>query len=194
MKTDKKHKKRRHEDPEQPEGAEAPAEDRLAELETLLAEAEGRYKRALADYQNFQRRAADNERRSREDGMARVVETIVPVLDHFALALEMDPASTSAEQVIGGVKVIRDELTRALAAYGVAPIEPEKGEPFDPMRHEAMMMADDETVEPGSVVMMLQKGYALGERVIRAAKVSVRPGDDGPATGEPDDDAPEEDA
>ncbi len=195
MKTDKKNKKRTHAEHEERDqrdereraehdAAEETAEDRLAELETRLAEAEGRYKRALADYQNFQRRAAENERRAREEGVARVVESLVPVLDHFSLALEMDPESSSAEQVIGGVKVIRDELTRALSAYGVAPIEPAKGEPFDPMRHEAMMMADDESVEPGAVVMMLQKGYALGDRVVRAAKVTVRPGDE-TATGRP---------
>jgi molecular chaperone GrpE len=179
-------------DPADLESLEGESEAQLIdEMTQRIAELDNRYKRALADYQNSQRRAIENERRARQDGMASVVESLVPVMDHFKLALAMDPAQASPEQIFGGVKVILDELTRTLAGYGVAPIEPAPNDEFDPMRHQAMMMVDSDDVEPGRVVMLLQAGYALGERVIRPAKVSVRPGeergDEGNENGAPGD-------
>lgn len=150
----------------------------LDELEQRLAELDSRYKRALADYQNFQRRAVENERRARTDAMAGVVEALIPVMDHFRLAMDVDPQQASAEQIFGGVKVILDELTKTLTGFGVAPIEPAPGDEFDPERHQAMMRAETEDVPPGCVVMLLQAGYALGDRVVRPAKVSVRPADE----------------
>jgi molecular chaperone GrpE len=152
----------------------------IDDLQAQLAAADSRYKRALADYQNFQRRSVENERRAREDGMARVVESLIPVLDNFRLALQQDPGETTAEQLFGGVRVILDELTKSLGAYGVAPIEPAPGDEFDPMQHEAMMRAPSDDVAEGAVVMLLQAGYALGQRVVRPAKVSVS---SGPADG-----------
>lgn len=148
------------------------------EMEQRIAELDNRYKRALADYQNSQRRAVENERRARQEGMASVVESLIPVMDHFKLALSIDPASASPEQIFGGVKVILDELTKTLAAYGVAPIEPRPNDEFDPVRHQAMMMTESDEVEPGRIVSVFQAGYALGDRVIRPAKVSVRPADE----------------
>lgn len=166
---------------------EVEAEARLVdEMRQQLAELDNRYKRALADHQNSQRRAVENERRAREEGMACVVESLIPVMDHFKLALSVDPEQASAEQIFGGVKVILDELTKALAAYGVAPIEPGPNDEFDPMRHQAMMMTESEDVEPGRIVALLQPGYALGDRVIRPAKVSVRPADESGGDAEGD--------
>ena len=159
----------------------------IDEMTQRIAELDNRYKRALADYQNSQRRAIENERRARQEGMASVVESLIPVMDNFKLSLNIDPTQASAEQIFGGVKVILDELTRTLGTYGVAPIEPAPNDEFDPMRHQAMMMVDSEEVEPGRVVMMLQAGYALGDRVIRPAKVSVRPADEGAGTDDTDD-------
>jgi len=182
-------RKQHHHDVEHDEPQRVETEDRredevdpdetaalIDDLQSQLAEADARYKRALADYQNYQRRAIENERRAREEGMASVVESLIPVLDNFRLALQLDPKETSAEQIFGGVRVILDELSKTLGAYGVATIEPQPGEEFDPMRHDAMMRQPSDEVEPGAVVAMLQSGYALGERVVRPAKVSVSSG------------------
>mgnify|MGYP006278450149 FL=1 len=169
----------------EPDAAAAAEEtDRADELERQLAELDARYRRALADYQNFQRRSVENERRAREAGAVSVVESLIPVLDHFRLALDQDPSKMSAEGLMGGVRAILAEFERVLGSCGVAPIAPEAGEPFDPMRHEAMMRADSDAVDPGCVVQLLQQGYALGQRVVRPAKVSVRPEEDGPAASE----------
>lgn len=158
--------------------AETDAEQRLAELDA-------KYRRALADYQNFQRRSIDNERRARESGRVEVVERLIPMLEHFRLGMQMDPASTTAEAAIGGMRAIFDEFTRAMASFGVTEIAPAVNDEFDPGRHEAMLRAEAEGVEPGRVAQLLQSGWALGERVVRPAKVSVAPGDEGNADEEP---------
>ena len=159
--------------------------DEVGALRQQVAELENRYKRALADYQNFQRRSIENEQRAREHGKESVVREMIPLIEHFKLALDMDPDKTSADQVLKGVRGIVDEFMRKLGGFGVAAIEPKPGEEFDPMRHEAMMQVDNAEVGPGCVVMSLQTGYEMSGRVVQAAKVSVRPGgDDGAGEGE----------
>lgn len=148
------------------------------QLELQLAELDDRYRRALADYQNFQRRAMENEQRAREQGASEVLRALVPVLDNCQLALHMNPETSSAEQVLAGVKGIVEQFFAALGKHGVAPIEPEAGQEFDPGRHEAMMRVESEDVEPGHIVQVFQIGYELRGRVVRPAQVSVRPNDD----------------
>ena len=150
-----------------------PIEDPIVELEAKLAQAEGDKLRALADLQNFRRRAAISEREAREQGVRSVLMNVVPVLDHFELAMQYDPETASAEQILGGVKLIRDELLRAFGTQGVSTIEAGAGDAFSPDRHEAVVQVPSADVETGAVVELLQVGYAIGERVIRPAKVSV---------------------
>lgn len=150
----------------------------IDDLTERLADMEGRYKRALADYQNSQRRALENERRAHENGAAGVVERLVPVLDHMRLALDADRTKATTDSVLAGVRSILDEFTKVLAGYGVAVIEPRENDAFDPMRHEALMRAEKPGVKPGRIAQTFQIGYSMGERVIRPAKVSVAPGEE----------------
>jgi molecular chaperone GrpE len=173
----------------EPAAAEPPAEETwpvadelVAELEKLRAERDEhnqRYLRTLADFQNYQRRALQNEQSARVEGMSKVVERVFGVLDHFDLALTQDTSKASAEQIVQGVKLIRDEFSKVLASLGVGVISPRANEEFVPGRHEAVMQQPAEGVEPGRVVACFQPGYTLnspaGERVLRAAKVSVSP-------------------
>lgn len=163
----------------QPEAQSPEAEATEPTLEEQLADMEERYRRALADFQNFQRRTAVNLQREREAGMAGVVEALIPVIDNCYLALNMDPEAVSAEQVLAGVRGIVDQFVQAIGKYGVEPIEPQAGDEFNPGRHEAMLQTESEDVEPGCVVQLFQRGYAMGERVVRPAQVSVRPAADG---------------
>ena len=134
--------------------------------------------RALADYANFLRRARENETREREMGVAQVVRSLMPVLDQFDLALGQDEADVTAESLLQGVQIVRDELTKALEQSKVAPIAPAIGEAFDPVRHEAMLQQPAEGVEPGSVSMVVQTGWSMGTQVLRPAKVAVAPGEE----------------
>lgn len=156
----------------------AGVESRINELEAELEEWKDKYQRALADRQNFQRRAQLNEREAREQGARRVLESLLGVLDNLDLALGQDLESASAEQILGGVNVIKNEFIRVLDAQGVTRIEPEVSEAFDPERHEAVVHRSLDGVPPGAVSALLQVGYQLGERVVRPAKVAVSPEED----------------
>lgn len=148
--------------------------DPLAQARAEANRAKDDYQRALADLQNFQRRSVENERRARDAGRAGALETMVSVLDTFDMAMRMDPATTPASAILQGVEMIRGEMLRVLGPLGFTAITPTRGAEPDPVRHETVSVADDGEVEPGTIVEVIQPGYQLGERVLRAAKVIVR--------------------
>jgi molecular chaperone GrpE len=149
--------------------------NRIAELEHERTQLNQDKLRAIADYQNFARRAIASENEAKVQGITAVVLSVLPVLDHFDLALNQDPSKVNAEQIISGVKVIRDELMKVLNRHGISIIHPEPGDEFDPTRHHAVLQQQDENVEPGHIVQTLQSGYALNDRAVRPASVAVRP-------------------
>lgn len=133
------------------------------------------WKRSLADYQNFQRRAAQNETEAHRQGVTSVLGSILPVLDHFDLALAQQTGDEASAKIIEGVKVIRAELIRALENHGITLLNPQPNDEFDPNRHSAITQMAAEGVEPGRISFTMQPGYMLGDRVIRSAKVGVAP-------------------
>ena len=156
--------------------------DRVAKLEAELLDANSKYLRTAADYQNSQRRALQNEQLAKAAGVANVAEDVVRVIDHFDLALNQDTSKVSAEQIAGGVRVIRDELFKVLSSHGVSVINPAKGDEFVPGRHAAVMEMPAEGAGPGTIAQTFQAGYALanaglggGEKVLRPAQVAVVP-------------------
>lgn len=147
--------------------------DPIAELEAKLADAEARALRAMADFQNFQRRAAANEIEARKQGVTSVLSSLLPVMDNFELALAQDTTNMSASQLLGGVEMVRAEFERALANQGISFIRPKRGDEFNPGMHEAVTRHPDKDVPPGAIVDAFQTGYRLGDRVLRPAKVVV---------------------
>lgn len=147
----------------------------FAQLERERDELVEKYQRALADFRNYQQRALANEREARLSGATGVLHSVIRVLDYFELALGQDPAKATAEQILGGVRLIRDELARAVGAHGVSTIEPQPNDEFDPQRHEAVREQEGDGVAPGNISLTLQSGYAMGDRVLRPAKVAVAP-------------------
>lgn len=155
-----------------------PQADELAALLARVDEAVAARQRALADFANYQRRAVDNEARARQDSIASVVRSLVPVLDHFDTALGQDAERVSLERLLGGVRIVRDELAKVLEAQGLKEIPVAVGDELDPHRHEAIARLPDEGVAPNHVSAIFQKGYALGDQVLRPAKVAVAPPDE----------------
>ncbi len=145
----------------------------LAQLTAQLDEAVEARKRALADFANYQRRAAQSERQASLGGEANVVRSILGVLDHFELALDQDRAQMTVEQLLGGVRIVRDELIRVLESFDVQPIDPAVGDDFDPNLHQAVLQQPARDIAPNSIVSVLQAGYKMGDIVLRPAKVSV---------------------
>jgi len=147
----------------------------VKQLQAELDEAVEARKRALADFRNYQRRALESEQKALDAGMARVIRALMPVMDNFDLTLAQRPEQMSVEQVMNAVRMVRAELNKAMQSQGVQRIAPARGEPFDPHRHEAVMRQPADDVAPNAVVAVMQPGYALGELVLRPAKVSVAP-------------------
>lgn len=145
----------------------------LAALTAERDDALDKYRRAVADYQNFHRRSIENEREARRQGVTDVLQSIIPVLDHFDLALAHTSDHPGTNQVIDGVRVIREELIKAVGRHGIGIISPSAGDELDPQRHQVIMQQPMSSVPPGRISMTLQVGYSLEQRVIRPAKVAV---------------------
>ncbi len=153
-------------------------DQQVARLTSERDEALDAHKRALADYQNYQRRALQNEQWAREQALRGVLSSVMTVLDHFDMALSQDPAKTTTGSIIQGVSMIKNELLMAVQAHGVGLIRPSRNEVFDPQRHEAIMQqspAGGSPVEPGHIVSTLRIGYTVNDRIVRPAQVSVAP-------------------
>ncbi|MEO1007642.1 MAG: nucleotide exchange factor GrpE [Planctomycetota bacterium] len=150
----------------------------FADLSNRLADMDDRWKRTLAEFQNFQRRASTNEAEARARGVRDVCEAMLGALDSLDMALAQDPEKITARQMIQAVETIRSEASKAMARHGVQPIAPTVGDEFDPHLHEAVMKQPAEGVAAGRIALVLQAGYAMGERVLRPAKVGVAPAED----------------
>ena len=165
-----------------PDPAEGPAVDLSPEAAALVAQLErerdesiSARQRALADFANYQRRARENESRARQEGEVSLLRALLPVIDHFDLAISQDASKLTVEQLLGGVKIVRAEFDKVLEAQGVMRIEPGAGDEFDPRRHEAMMRQAAPGIAANHVVALLQPGFAIGDMVLRPAKVTVAP-------------------
>lgn len=172
-------------DPRAPADATDPAGEVAPELvEAALAVAEARaegerhaeaYRRVLADFDNFRRRAA----RDRDDAVTRAVgallEDLYPVLDTLALSVAAAREVAGGEAWAEGGARVQTQLDGVLRRHGVAPIEP-NGAPFDPHRHEAIAHEPHGDVPEGHVVRVARVGYAFGGRVLRPAAVVVSAG------------------
>lgn len=147
----------------------------LHALGAELAKAKDDTLRAVADFQNLQRRTMEQEPRLRMNAAGGVVRNVIPVLDNFDLALAQDPSRMTVEGAIEGLRMVRTELIRALERSGVELIQPKAGDAFDPHHAEAIMQQPVAGIASGHVSMTLQPGYRLGDTVLRAAKVAVAP-------------------
>ncbi len=145
-----------------------------AEFEKLKQEKEEVYNRLLrlqAEYDNFKRRTQKEKEAERKYKAQDVVTAILPVLDNFERALQVDKTEATAG-IIDGITMVYRQLQDALKDNGVETIEAE-GQAFDPNMHHAVMQVEDDEVESNYIVEEMQKGYLLKDRVIRPAMVKV---------------------
>ncbi|HZO50097.1 MAG TPA: nucleotide exchange factor GrpE [Gaiellaceae bacterium] len=141
------------------EQAEAKRDEYLRDLQRLAADFDNYRKRALRDQEALVARAHE-----------RLVKELLPVLDDLERAL--DAAEVHDEKsVVEGVRLVQQALRAALEKEGLAEIEADGA--FDPHVHEALLAQPGEGAEPGSVLQVVQKGYRLGDRVLRPARVVV---------------------
>ena len=151
--------------------------DMMFRLASERRESDDARMRALADFRNFQRRSIENESRARREGSAELVRGLLPAIDHFDLALQSAETATSVDQVVTGVRMVRDEIVRALESQGVAEIAAATGSEFEPGQHEAIgtlpVAQIDGNAEAGTIAVTVSPGFAIGDYVLRPAKVML---------------------
>lgn len=137
-----------------------------------LSEAQEKYKRLFAEFDNFRKRT-EREKSTRYDMGARdMVEKILPVLDTFELALKNVPESEKDSPFVDGMDKIHKQFVTVLENAGVKAIEA-VGQEFNPNFHNAVMHVEDETVGENIVVEELQKGYMYKDTIVRYSMVKV---------------------
>ncbi len=160
-----------------PENEGAPDQSTEATFEVRLAEAEAKRDEYLADlqrlaaeYENYRKRAAREQERLVAHAHERLVRELLPILDDLERALEAAERHEEAA-LVEGVKLVEQSLRKALVKEGLVEIETDG--PFDPHVHEALLTQPHEGAERGSVVEVVQRGYRLGDKVVRPARVIV---------------------
>ena len=178
-------------------GVEADHERQLErDLEEIVAKAEkaDEYlelaQRTRADFENYRKRATREAAAAQERGIAKLAKELLPAVDNLDRALEAPVGGTAAPAgaaaagadgaaqdngtatLVSGIKLVHEDVIAALARVGIERFSPE-GERFDPQLHEAIAQQPVEGAESGTVVEVYQRGYRLGEVVIRPARVVV---------------------
>ena len=159
------------------EGLAAPSAD-IERLEAEKADLTDRLLRLAADMDNLRRRSEREVADARKYAVARFAGDMLVVGDNLRRALEAIPpeireaGDAGVRAFIEGVEMTGREMDRLLEKNGVTKIAA-KGERFDPNRHQAMFEVPDSTVPAGTVVQVMQDGYTIGDRVLRAALVGV---------------------
>lgn len=164
------------------EATETPEEDNAPEAEQTEEKSEEKtdkkaddgnekYVRLMAEFQNYKKRVAKEKNDIREYATEKLVMELLPVLDNFERALaasaEDDPAGYAK-----GMELIFTQMVTELQKSGLTEVEAE-GQDFDPTKHNAVMTEENEELESGKVSKVLQKGYALNDKVIRPSMVAV---------------------
>jgi molecular chaperone GrpE len=132
-------------------------------------------KRTKADFENYRKRMSAEVLAATSRGKAEVLRDVLPVLDDLERAIQaagLDPEGDSEDGLAHGVLLVFRSLRDSLVKNGVEAVDP-TGERFDPTLHEALSAQPAEGVESGVVVETMQKGYRLGEQLIRPARVVV---------------------
>ena len=136
--------------------------------------------RTRADFDNYRKRATREAAVAQERGIAKLAKELLPAVDNLDRALEAAagastdgaPQDNGTANLVSGIKLVHEDVIAALARAGIERFSPE-GERFDPQMHEAVAQMPVEGAESGTVVEVYQRGYRLGEVVIRPARVVV---------------------
>ena len=168
------------EDTAEEETLETPA-DPLLVLETELAEAKDQLLRTLAEAQNIRKRAAKEVQDARTFAIEKFAGDLLSVSDNMSRALEALPESEReslsepGKNLLGGIEMTQKELHAVFARNGVTAIDAAPGDTFDPNLHQAVANVPSEHAN-GSIAECFQPGWKIGERVLRAAMVTVSSG------------------
>ena len=157
----------------QEESEDVQTEEELTE-EDKLAEANDKYLRLVAEFDNFRRRTAKENLTLIESANNKLLEKLSEVVENFDRALAEENQG-NPEDFVKGVGMIKSQFDGILKDFGLKEINPE-GEQFDPNMHEALMQQPSEDVPEGTILNVFQKGFQVKDKVIKHAKVIVSAG------------------
>ena len=164
--------------------AQSDAERDAAAVQALIAEnasLKDKVLRTLAEMENLRRRTEKEVADAKTYGVTSLARDMLTFADNLRRALDNVPAEAreaadnALRAFVEGIELTERDFLSRLARHGVRKLEP-KGQKFDPNFHEAMFEAHDESVPPGTVAHVVEEGFAIGERVLRPAKVGVAKG------------------
>ena len=154
-----------------------PRDETIANLESQLAEAETRERdsllRAKAEMENLRRRTEQDVEKAHKFALEKFVNDLLPVIDSLDRALEVaDKTNPDMAPMVEGIELTLKSMLDVVRKYGVEVVG-DINVPMDPNVHQAIAMVESDEIAPGNVLMVMQKGYTLNGRTIRAAMVSV---------------------
>jgi len=149
----------------------------LKRLQAQLSEAQEALARRQADFENYRKRIERERGEAHNRVVAEVASKLLPVLDNLSRALETEQSVEAGESkefrhFLHGVELISKQLNEVLEAFGIQPIAA-VGERFDPHIHEAVVTEASDEYEPDTVIAQMQRGYRIGDRLLRPAMVKV---------------------
>jgi molecular chaperone GrpE len=167
--------------PDPAKGAPVPADAKPADDALVAAKAEAaanydKFMRAVADLENFRRRAVREKDELKQIVTGRVLEDLLPALDNLALGLAAaKQPNADLKTLVGGIDMVLAQLRSALAGHGLKEINP-AGQPFDPHQHESISHQPSADVKEENVLTVVRTGYSLNGRLLRPAAVILSSG------------------
>lgn len=150
---------------------------RKAEELVALQEAEGRWTRCMADFDNYKKRQAQTQKDFATYAAEGVIMELLPVVDNFHVATDHIPADQADNPWVTGIMYIRQQMEKVFEEKGVTRMDVKEGDVFDPVRMEAVKENEDDVIDGDAVVTkVIQPGYMVGMKVLRVARVAVGQG------------------
>ncbi len=145
----------------------------LEESKAQAAEYLDGWQRARAEFANYRRRQEQQQQQMDAAAKARVLTLLLPVVDDLERALDAVPEDLEGHAWVNGLSLVGQKWLTAMEKAGLSPLAIQAGDPFDPTRHEALTHEPSDDFAAGTIIQVVQRGYVLGDAVLRPALVRV---------------------
>ena len=147
-------------------------ENQINDLKTELKEEEDKYLRLFAEFENYKKRTTKERIELYKTAGQEVIGSLLPVLDDFSRAIKESKKMKNSSDFIG-LELIYNKFNDILKTNGLLDLEVNKGDSFDPELHEAISQIKTDKKDSGKIIDIIEKGYKLGDKIIRFPKVVV---------------------
>ena len=147
-------------------------ENQIIDLKTKLKEEEDKYLRLFAEFENYKKRTTKERIDLYKTAGQEVIGSLIPVLDDFSRAIRESKKMKNSDDFVG-LELIFNKFNDILKTNGLLDLEVQKGDSFDPELHEAISQIKTDKKDSGKIIDIIEKGYKLGDKIIRFPKVVV---------------------